>query len=305
MSTSYLRMAIVATSLAVAAGAAHASNFQQQIDADARGEVDISNIAGSIVISGWDRPKVSVTADLPSDTQRVRVTGGNGRTSVCVVYNGSDGCNSPGASGEHTSVRLEVHVPRGSELDVSGVSAEITSRGVAGSQHLHTVSGDIDAELGSGNDEVTSVSGTINLKGSGQDGALHVSSVSGDLSVSNAAGELEARTVNGTLRAALAPARIIRLNTTSGDIGLDARLASGGTIETETVSGDQKLEVSAPAGYSYEAKTFSGDISDCFGQQPDKSQYGPGSRLDGTRGSGNGHVRIKSLSGGISLCDRQ
>src|SRR5690348_10128129 len=169
MSTSYFRMAIVATSLAVAAGAAHASTFQQQIAADARGEVDISNIAGSIVVSGWDRPTVSVTADLSGDTQRVRVTGGNGRTSVCVVYNGSNDCNSPGGFGERSSVRLEVHVPRGSELDVSGVSADITSRSVEGSQHLHTVSGDIDAELGSGNDEVTSVSGTIKLQGSGQD----------------------------------------------------------------------------------------------------------------------------------------
>jgi hypothetical protein len=305
MSTSYLRMAIVATSLTVAAGAAHASTFQRQIAADARGRVDVSNIAGSIVISGWDRPSVSVTADLPSDTQRVRLTSGSGRTSVCVVYNGSDGCNSPGGSGERSSVRLEVHVPRASELDVSGVSADITSRSVMGSQHLHTVSGDINAELGSGNDEVTSVSGTISLKGSGQDGALHVSSVSGDLSVTNVAGELEARTVNGTLRAALAPARLVRLNTTSGEIGLEARLASGGTIETQTVSGGQKLEISGPVGYSYEAKSFSGDISDCFGQKPEKSEYGPGSRLEGTRGSGSGHVRIQSLSGGISLCDQR
>jgi len=304
MSTSYLRMAIVATSLALAAAAAHASTFQQQVAVDPRGEVDISNIAGSIVISGWDRSAVSVMANLPSDTERVRVTSANGRTSVCVVYNGSDGCNSPGGFGEgHSSVRLEVHVPRGSELDVSGVSADITSHDVVGSQRLHTVSGDIDADLGSGNDEVTSVSGTVSLHGSGHDGALHVTSVSGDLTITNAAGQLEARTVNGNLRAALAPARLARLNTTSGDIDLDARLASGGTIETETVSGDQKLKVSAPAGYAYEAKTFSGDISDCFGRQPDKSQYGPGSRLDGTRGSGSGHVRIKSLSGGISLCD--
>ncbi len=303
MSTSYLRMTIVAASLAIGAGTASASTFQQQIAANARGEVDISNIAGTIVISGWDRPTVSVTADLPGDTQRVRVTGGNGRTSVCVVYNGSDGCNSPGGFHESTSVRLEVHVPRASELDVAGVSAEITSRGVVGSQHLHTVSGHIDAQLGSGNDEVTSVSGSIDLEGSGRDGALRVTSVSGDLTVTNAAGELEARTVNGRLRAALAPARIVRLNTTSGEIGLDARLASGGTIETETVSGDQKLEVSGSGGYSYELNTFSGNISDCFGQRADKSQYGPGSRLDGTRGGGNGHVRSKSLSGGISLCD--
>lgn len=303
MSTSFLRIAFTTLTLALAAAAAHAGNFQRQVAAGPNGEVDISNVAGQIAVTGWDRPQVSVTADLPSDTQRVKMTSRNGRTSICVTYNGSSACNSPGGRGDHTSVRLEVHVPRGSELDVSGVSAGITSRGVVGSQHLHTVSGDIDADLGSGNDEAVSVSGNINLHGSGRDGALHVTSVSGDLSVANAAGQLEARTVNGRLRAAISPASLVRLNTTSGDIGLTARLTTGGTIETETVSGDQKIEVSAPAGYSYEAKTFSGDIDDCFGQQPDKSEYGPGSRLNGTRGRGDGHVRIKSLSGGISLCD--
>jgi DUF4097 and DUF4098 domain-containing protein YvlB len=102
----------------------------------------------------------------------------------------------------------------------------------------------------------------------------------------------------------MSSARLVRLNTTSGDINLSASLASGGTIETETVSGDQKYRVSAPAGgYSYEIRTFSGDIHDCFGQDPDKSEYGPGSRLNGTRGGGDGHIRIKSLSGDVSLCD--
>jgi Toastrack DUF4097 len=304
MSTSLFRMAVLTASLAFAVEAAHASEFQRQVAAQPRGEVDVSNIAGRIVISGWDQSAVSVTADLPGDTRRVKVTTGPGRTSVCVTYSNSDSCSSPGGFGDHTSVRLEVHVPRGSELDVSGVSADITSTGVAGSQHLHTVSGDIDAQLGSGDDEAHSVSGTITLRGSGHDGTLSVTSVSGDLSVTNAAGELEARTVNGTLRAALAPARLVRLNTTSGNIGLNARLAAGGTVESETVSGDQKLDISAPEGYSYEARTFSGDIEDCFGERPDKSEYGPGSRLNGTQGRGNGHVRIKSLSGDVSLCDR-
>jgi hypothetical protein len=301
MSTSYLRIPIMAAALALAA-AAHAGSFERQVAADPRGEVDVSNIAGSIVVSGWDQSTVSVTADLPGDTQRVKVTSGNGRTSVCVRY--SQGCDSMGFFGARTPVHLEVHVPRGSELDISGVSADITSQGVTGSQHLHTVSGDIQAALGAGNDDANSVSGNITLNGSGEDGALHVSSVSGDLSVRNVAGELEARTVNGKLTAELSPARLARLNTTSGNIDLNARLTSGGTIEAETVSGDEKIRASAPAGYSYEARSFSGDIEDCFGEQPDKNHYGPGSRLDGTRGGGDGHVRIKSLSGDISLCDR-
>lgn len=303
MSRSLFRIAVLFAPLALAVGTADASNFQQQVAADPHGEVDVSNIAGSIVISGWDQSTVTVTADLPSDTQRVIVRGGQSRTSVCVAYNGSDSCNSPGGFGNRGSVRLEIHVPRDSELDVSGVSADITSHGVSGTQRLHTVSGDVDAELGSGDDEVSSVSGTIELHGSGRDGTLHASSVSGDLSVTNVAGELEARTVNGTLRAQLSPARLARLNTTSGDIDLSARLTSGGSVETETVSGDQRIEVSASAGYSYEAKSFSGDIKNCFGQQSDRSQYGPGDRLNGTRGGGGGQVRMQSLSGDISLCD--
>ncbi|MGA7540256.1 MAG: DUF4097 family beta strand repeat-containing protein [Steroidobacteraceae bacterium] len=302
MSTSCFRIALLTASLALAAAAAHASSFQQQVAADPRGEVDVSNIAGSIVVSGWDQSTVAVTADLPGDTRRVKLTSGHGRTSVCVRYD--QGCDSMGFFGDKTPVRLEVHVPRGSELEVSGVSADIRSRGITGRQHLHTVSGDIQAALGAGDDDANSVSGNITLEGSGEDGALHVSSVSGDLSVRNVAGELEARTVNGRLTAELSSARLARLNTTSGNIDLDARLASGGTIETETVSGDEKIRASAPAGYSYELKTFSGDIEDCFGEQPDKNHYGPGSRLNGTRGGGDGHIRVKSLSGGISLCDR-
>jgi DUF4097 and DUF4098 domain-containing protein YvlB len=303
MRISLFRTAVWVGSLALAAGAAHAGIFQQQVAADPHGEVDVSNISGSIVISGWDKAAVSVTADLPSDTQRVKVTSSRGRTSVCVAYNDSDSCNSPGFFHHRSSVRLELHVPRDSQLEVSGVSADITSTGIAGGQRLNSVSGDIDAELGSGNDDVNSVTGDIKLRGNGEDGTLHVANVSGDLSAMNVAGELDARTVDGRLSAEISPARLVRLNTTSGDIGLSARLTSGGTIETETVSGDQKLEVSAPAGYSYEVQTLSGDIHDCFGQQPVRSEYGPGSHLDGTRAGGDAHVRAHSLSGDVSLCD--
>jgi DUF4097 and DUF4098 domain-containing protein YvlB len=295
-------MAIMVASLALAAGAARASTFHEQVAADPRGEVDVSNVSGSIIISGWDRPEVSVTADLPSDSQRVKVITGQGHTRVCVSYGDSNGCNSTGWS-DRGSVRLEIRVPRQSELDVSAVSAAINSRSVSGTQRLQTVSGDINAELGSGDDEVNSVSGTVTLQGSGQDGTLHAASVSGDLRVMNVAGQLEARTVNGTLTAELSPARLVRLNTTSGDIALSAKLASGGTIETETVSGDQKLGVAAAGGYSYEAKTFSGDITNCFGQRSQRSEYGPGDRLEGTRGGGAGQVRVESMSGDVSLCD--
>ena len=302
MSTNCAHTTVAALALLVAATAAHAGAFQQQVAADPHGEVDVSNVAGSILISGWDQPLVAVSADVSGEDPRIRVSSGHGRTRICVVY-GSGGCDSGNSYGSEHSVRLQLHVPRGSQIDASAVSATLSSHGITGGQHLHTVSGDIAADLGSGNNDVKSVSGNIDLQGSGVDGTIHVSSVSGDLTVKNVAGELEARTVNGRVGAELASARIVRLNTTSGPIDLRARLARGGSIETETVSGSARLHISAPAGYTYAAQSFSGDIDDCFGQRSERSQYGPGNRLDGTRAAGGGDVRIRTLSGNISLCD--
>lgn len=291
---------LAAITAAFALGAAQARTVEQQVAADPHGEVDVNNVAGSIEITGWDKPQVAVSADLASNSQNIEVSSHTGRTSVRVTH-GATGLNWFGNGG----ARIVVHVPRASEVSISGVSADITSRGVAGGQHLQSVSGGIDAELGPGNNEAKSVSGEIRLKGSGGGtGSLHVTSVSGMVSVTNMAGDLDATTISGRLDAQLTSARSVRLHTTSGEIELTARLERGGTIEGETVSGDERIAASAAAGFQYEVRTFSGDIDDCFGQRAERtSEYGPGRRLDGTRGGGDGRVRLKSLSGDVSLCD--
>jgi Toastrack DUF4097 len=278
-------------------GTAQARTVQKQVAAEPHGAVDVNNVAGRIEITGWDQPQVAVTADLESDSQQLEVKSEAGRTSIRITHGSGEWFGGGG-------VQLEVHVPRGSEVNVSAVSADITSRGVAGAQNLHSVSGGIDAELGSGNNEVKTVSGAIHLKGGGGSGSLHATSVSGEVGVTNLAGDLEATTISGELDAQLASTRWVRLQTTSGEIKLNARLDRSGTIETETVSGEQRISATAAGGYQYEVSTFSGDIDDCFGQRAERtSQYAPGRRLDGTHGGGDGHVRIRSLSGDISLCD--
>lgn len=295
----FFSMGGAAVAALLALGTAEARTVQQQVGADPRGEVDVSDVAGRIEITGWDKPQVAVSADLPSDSQHLEVRSDRGRTSIR-VSRGAGGVLSWGGD-----VRLEVHVPRQSEVNVSGVSADIASHGIAGAQHLQSVSGGIDAELGNGANEVKSVSGSIRLQGSGGgSGSLHVTSVSGAVNVANMTGDLEATTISGDLEAQVAAAHSVRVHTTSGDLHLTAGLDRGGTIEAETVSGDERIAASAASGFQYEVRTFSGDIEDCFGQKPERtSEYGPGRRLDGTRGAGDGHVRIKSLSGDVSLCD--
>jgi Putative adhesin len=290
-------VAAVALGLWAAGAAAHADSksFERQVPADARGVVDISNVSGRIEVIGWDRPEVNVRGELDEGVERVDVTSEHGRTSVKVVLP---------HTGHHGDAELRVKVPKESEVNVSAVSAEVTTSGVLGEQRLNAVSGDITAEF-AGDLEVKTVSGEVRLKGHGQPARLHVSSVSGDVRLEHGAGDLEAGTVSGSLVVSLDSAKSVRARTTSGDLHFEGKLARGADFDATSVSGDLHVRASADGGYSYEARSFTGDITDCFGAAAVERRHGPGHTLEGARGDGAGHVRLKTMSGDIQLCDRK
>jgi DUF4097 and DUF4098 domain-containing protein YvlB len=268
----------------------------QQIAADPRGIVEVSNFAGKIEVSGWDEQKVLVQADVSNDVTNVDVRGDHGRTSITVRLHGFY------AGGE---AHLRIKIPRGSELDVTSVSGDVTTTGVTGMQRLKTVSGSITADFAQADVEAKTVSGDVALRGEGKAAELHVSSISGSIRVARGAGDLEATTVSGALDAQLDPGRSVRARTTSGRMVIDGKLGNDADFDLQTVSGDIRLHAGAAAGYDYEVSTFSGSIENCFNAQAERtSRYGPGERLIGTRGKGDAHVRIKTMSGGIDLCDK-
>jgi hypothetical protein len=293
------RLSVALLLLAVSAAGAASSDktFDRQVPAQPRGVVEISNVTGTIEVSGWDRGEVSVHADLDTGVERVELSSEGPRTTIKVIL--------PHASSHGGEARLQVKIPKDSELDVSTVNADVTTTGVLGVQHLSAVSGNIAAELAGADVELKTVSGDLRLKGHGQPARLHVSTVSGDIHLEHGAGDLEASTVNGTVIVSLDSARGVRARTTSGDLRFEGKLTRGASFEASTVSGDLNVRASADGGYSYEVSSFSGDITDCFNVSPEHvSKYAPGSRLEGTRGEGAGHVRLKTMSGDIQLCDR-
>lgn len=302
MRMTYRLLAATVALMASAAvfGSDTSGTFEREVAAPARGVVEISNTAGTIDVTGWDRPAVSVKAELGSDVDQVEVTSSGDHTVVRVIPRHS-GVFSSG----HGETRLRVQVPKDSELDVSAVSANVRSAGVLGTQRLKSVSGDVTAEIGPADIEAKSVSGSVKLRGKGQPAKLHVSTVSGDFELKHAAGDLEATTVSGEITADLDGARSVRLRSTSGDITFEGRLLRGADFDAQSVSGDLKVRAASEDGFEFEAASVSGDISDCFNVEPERSsKYGPGHKLNGTRGGGGGHVRLKSMSGEIELCDR-
>jgi DUF4097 and DUF4098 domain-containing protein YvlB len=284
------------TLLGSAAASANDGTFDRQVPAQPRGVVEISNVSGNIEVSGWDRTEVSVHAEL-AGAEAVEVSSESGHTSIKVRL--------PHFSGHGGEARLQVKIPKDSELDVSAVSADVRTSGVLGVQRLNAVSGDITAEIAAADVELKTVSGNLQIKGHGLPARLRASTVSGDMHLEHGGGDIEAGTVNGSLIASLDGARSVRAHTTSGDLRLEGTLSHGVTLEASSISGDLTVRTGAEGGFQYEVSSFSGDISDCFNASPEHTKYGPGSHLNGTRGDGAGHVRLKTMSGDVHLCDRR
>lgn len=276
------------------------ATFEREVAAQAHGVVNVSNVNGTIDVTAWDRAAVAVKAELGADVDHVEVTSSGDHTVIRVQL------RPHSHDWGHDETHLRVQVPKDSSLEVSGVSANVTSAGVLGAQHLKTVSGDVTAEIGGSEIDVKSVSGSLKLRGKGQPAKLHVSTVSGDLELKHAAGDLEATTVSGEIIADLESAHSVRLRSTSGDINFEGRLLRGADFDAQSVNGDLKVRGAFEDGFHYEVQSLTGDITNCFNVKAERAnEYGPGEKLNGTRGGGNGHVRLKTMSGEIELCDRK
>lgn len=288
---------ILAVALLGVSAAGHASDHDsdQTVAADPQGVVEVSDFGGRVEVSGWDQPQVSVHTSSSEDVTNVEVHSHHGRTTIKVRLHGF-------FSGGDAD--LKINIPRASELDVTTVSADVISNGVLGAQRLKTVSGRIRADI-SADVEAKTVSGDVTLRGVGKPEALHASSISGSIRLEHGAGDVEATTVSGVLDVELEPGRLIRARTTSGPMYIRGKLAKDAALDLQTVSGNIRLHAGVEGGLDYEVSTFSGSIRNCFNAHAERTnQYGPGQRLVGTLGNGGAHAWLKTMSGGIDLCDR-
>jgi hypothetical protein len=124
------------------------------------------------------------------------------------------------------------------------------------------------------------------------------------VSLYGAGGDVEVSTVSGDAELSLGPLSRGRFKTVSGNFGIGSTLATGGEIEAESVSGDVIVNFAAVPDAAIDLQSFSGDISNCFGPKPVTSDYGPGSRLMFSSGSGGGSLRVNTKSGNVTLCTR-
>jgi DUF4097 and DUF4098 domain-containing protein YvlB len=287
--------AAVAALCAVASPAGAGTPINQRATADPSGAVEISNVAGTVRVTGWDRNEVEVTGELREGTERLEFAVVDKVTRVKVIL--------PGRANNVDDTDLVVRVPAASRLAVTTVSADIEVQDVTGAQRLQTVSADIRTEAAAEDVECKSVSGDVAVNGSGKKALVTITTVSGDAMALKVAGEVNANTVSGNLTLGLGETSRSRLRSTSGDLTMAAVLAADGRLDVESISGDVRLELHGPVNAEFDVTSFNGEIRNCFGPKAvSTSEYAPGKELQFREGQGTGRVRIKTLNGDISVC---
>ncbi len=272
-----------------------AEEVERRLDAASDGVVSISNIAGSIEVSGWSRNEVEVTGTLGKDVEELIFERDGNEIEVTV--------RAAKKHGYGISSDLVINIPEKSSIEVVGVSSDIDIQNVLGEQRLQSVSGDIESEIHAADVEMETVSGDVEVQGDDVAGHAQLSSVSGDVEAQNLAGELAANSVSGDVMLVNGSFDRVRLETVNGDIIFDSGLSNDGSFSLETINGDVDVNFSDSISARFDIETFNGDIRNCFGPKPVRtSKYAPGTELKFTEGDGEGRVIIKTLNGDLRLC---
>ncbi|MEO6800760.1 MAG: DUF4097 family beta strand repeat-containing protein [Rhodanobacter sp.] len=278
------------------------SPIQLQHAANTDAKISISNIAGSVNVTAWDRNQVEVAGELGEGAKPLVITGDNGHLSIKVESRGGSGWFNFGGDSKMAPTTLELHVPRNASLDVSVISAPLVVDGLAGGRMtINAISGNVRIHAHTPSLDVNSVSGSIELSGHADQASLQT--VSGEILAPDLGGKVKLQTISGRIQAGGGPWQYLTLSTVSGNVQLTGGLAAGGNVDIDSMSGDVQWRLPADISATLHASSFSGDLRSDFGT-PTQARHGPGSSLDASLGAGNGKIRIETFSGDLRLRKR-
>jgi len=279
---------------------AHATPVDQRIDAASDGQVEVHNISGDIVVSGWDEASVHVTGEISEAAERLDVRRDGDRVIIEVVY--PNDWRGDGNFGGDTDLRISL--PRGSSLLVETVSADVTVNDVEGEQDLTSVSGDVITETFAAEARLQSVSGDVLVNGQNAAARTSASAVSGDVEMNRISGEISVESVSGDVEIIGGTIERAELASVSGDVSLRGELAANARVRADSTSGDVELLLSGNTAADYDLTTFSGGIDNCFGPRPTRTGRGDsGASLSFTEGGSGARVEVSTMSGDIGLCN--
>jgi DUF4097 and DUF4098 domain-containing protein YvlB len=264
----------------------YTSRIDTVLQLSRNGTVEIELQSGEIIVTG-------------SSGNQVRVRGASERGQIRVDASPSHieiGMRPP--HGRRYEAHVEVSVPEGTRLTISGHSSDVSIRGVRGEVDVATMNGDVVIEDASTRVEFESVSGDIRL--ARIQGDLRGEAVSGDVELIDATGEVDLETVSGDLTLRNVRSRSVRVETMSGEVQFEGPTQSGGRYDFSSHSGDLRLVLPQALGAMIAVETFSGSIDSDFPITLEPGQR-HGKQFEFRVGDGSARIDASSFSGGIYI----
>lgn len=196
--------------------------------------IRVDNVAGEIVVIGWDREELQLEARMDDRIEEMIFDCSETRVDLRFKYP---------KRARDCKAWATLHVPRGATIEVEAISAEIKASALSGDVSLKTVSGNLEllASDCTRIDAVT-VSGNLDLEASAP--WIATQSTSGNIEIRGHGNELIASNTSGHIRIE-GQYVTTRLESVSGNVDLNG-LAQ--YVESRTVSGKTEIGVIGAPG---------------------------------------------------------
>ena len=252
-------------------------------------DVELKTFDGSIEVTSWDKPEVSVTierrADSQAEAEALKVTADQTGNRIVIHAVKPEHSDSEMHVGFHQgrSVRFVVSVPRTTDLNATSGDGSISVSGITGR---------VTARSGDGSITTSDIKGDVGLDTG--DGSITAEGVTGNLKINSGDGSV---TVRGQPQALIA-------HTGDGSVNVDVTAAAAPASDWELTTGDGGIHVTLPANFNAQVDAHTGDggiEANDFGLRATGEERND---LRGSIGSGGPTIRLRTGDGGITLSKR-
>ncbi len=268
----------------ILAAVAFAQDTDTTFSAQDANEIDVSDVAGEVVVRAWDRDEIRIQARHGRRTE-IRIRRRRGAVRV----------SSEGRYAQRMA-DVEITVPRGLGVSMDGMFSSLDVEDVGGPVSAETVQGALRVTGAEGAVTLTSIQGPISVARSS--GIIRISVVSGNAEVSGVDGEIVVEAIAGSVSLSNMTASKAEVGTVGGSVRYEGRIAPGGEYWLSSHSGSVTLEVPADTDADVWSATVSGRIH--IRMTDENESLGRGTH-EFTLGSGGADIELESFSGSVTI----
>lgn len=285
-----IRLCIAASLCVLSAAAGAQTKMERGLHVNPDAAVRITNMVGSVHVTGWDRDSVALRATVAKGDQLLM--GGNANGMKMFIEPMND--RNPG------STRIDVMVPARVKLWVKTATAEIEVSGVTGELDLYVVSGIIRVNGNPAELNAEAIDGDIYVTGS--PGWLRAKSASGEVTLKGESRDIAVATVSGGIAIDGGKFERAKIGSVTGTIRFNGDIEKGAAIDFDSHSGALDITIPRKTGADFDISSIAGTITnDLNFSRPAKGRYGRGSELVMTNSAGGARVTVRSFKGPVTL----